>query len=101
MGFAAGSEGFSEARPSHRLTCANSLPQAKQLSRDRSVTCRLVSEAGCLFQKRQVCFLKKALYAFGEMDGEGKRRLGDFAAQSNSEIQFTPTETSKSVFPAK
>ena len=35
---------------------------------------------------------EETLYAFGEMDDEGKRRLGDFAAQCNSEIHFAPTE---------
>jgi hypothetical protein len=36
---------------------------------------------------------EETLYAFGEMDDEGKRRLGDFAAQCNSEIHYAPTET--------
>jgi hypothetical protein len=31
-------------------------------------------------------------YAFGEMDDEGKRRIGDFAAACRCEVQFTPRE---------
>jgi hypothetical protein len=31
-------------------------------------------------------------YAFGEMDDEGKRRLGEFAAACRCEAQFMPTE---------
>src|SRR6266480_2140504 len=31
-------------------------------------------------------------YAFGEMDDEGKRRLGQFASECRCEVQFMPTE---------
>jgi hypothetical protein len=31
-------------------------------------------------------------YAFGEMDDEGKRRVGDFASNCRCEVQFMPTE---------
>jgi hypothetical protein len=31
-------------------------------------------------------------YAFGEMDDEGKRRLGEFASECKCEVQFMPTE---------
>jgi hypothetical protein len=31
-------------------------------------------------------------YAFGEMDDEGKRRLGEFASECRCEAQFMPTE---------
>jgi hypothetical protein len=31
-------------------------------------------------------------YAFGEMDDEGKRRLGEFASKCRCEVQFMPTE---------
>src|SRR4051812_28143675 len=31
-------------------------------------------------------------YAFGEMDDEGKRTLGEFASECHCEVQFMPTE---------
>jgi hypothetical protein len=31
-------------------------------------------------------------YAFGEMDDEGKSRLGEFASKCRCEVQFMPTE---------
>jgi hypothetical protein len=31
-------------------------------------------------------------YAFGEMDEEGKRRLGEFASECRCEVQFMPSE---------
>jgi hypothetical protein len=31
-------------------------------------------------------------YAFGEMDDEGKRRLGEFASECRCEVQFMPKE---------
>jgi len=31
-------------------------------------------------------------YAVGEMDAEGKRRLGEFASECRCEVQFMPTE---------
>jgi hypothetical protein len=31
-------------------------------------------------------------YAFGEMDDEGKRRIGEFASECRCEVQFIPSE---------
>ena len=45
-----------------------------------------LSEAAQLFSNEALD------YAFGEMDDEGKRRLGEFASECKCEVQFMPTE---------
>jgi hypothetical protein len=45
-----------------------------------------LSEAAQLFSNEALD------YAFGEMDDDGKRRLGEFASECKCEVQFMPTE---------